>query len=196
MQRDARFGQQIRWFSNSGEKQNANDRKVLGLDASENSIRLVTMTPHIVLRSAFAAVLLAAAGGPSGDARAQSDNCRITRAAKCEKANLEGRDLRGANLRDANMKGAKLRGANLTGADLGGADFSEADMRFSNLGGTALYGTKFVNTDMTGAGLRFQDIKADTDLSGATMPDGKRCSSPSLGDCKNPSAAPPAPQRR
>ncbi|MBL8832738.1 MAG: pentapeptide repeat-containing protein [Rhodospirillales bacterium] len=132
----------------------------------------------------------------SSNAHAQSGTCRITRAAKCEGANLEGRDLRGANLRDANMKGAKLRGANLTGADLGGANFSEADMRFSNLAGAALFGTQFVNTDMTGAGLRFQDIRTDTDLSGAIMPDGKRCSTPSVGDCKNPSAAPPAPQRR
>lgn len=141
---------------------------------------------------ALAAICCVASSG----AQAQSSTCRIARAAKCEGANLEGRDLRGANLRDANMKGAKLRGANLTGADLGGANFSDADMRFSNLAGAALFGTQFVNTDMTGAGLRFQDIRTDTDLSGAIMPDGKRCSTPSVGDCKNPSAAPPAPQRR
>ncbi len=154
------------------------------------------MIPYIVLRIAAGSFLSLAIGCAIPDVLAQSSGCRITRGAKCEGADLEGRDLRGANLRDANMKGARLRGANLSGADLGGADFSDADMRFANLGGAALYGAKFVNTDMTGAGLRFQDLKADTDLSGATMPDGKRCSSPSLGDCKNPTAAPPAPQRR
>ncbi len=154
------------------------------------------MIRQLTARALIGAVLAFLCCGAATDARAQSDNCRITRAAKCEGANLEGRDLRGANLRNANMKGAKLRGANLTGADLGGADFSDADMRFSNLAGAALFGVLFVNTDLTGAGLRFQDIKSDTDLSGATMPDGKRCSTPSIGDCKNPSAAPPAPQRR
>ncbi len=144
----------------------------------------------------FWAALILLSWGALSQAHAQSDTCRIARAAKCEGANLEGRDLRGANLRDANMKGARLRGANLTGADLGGANFSDADMRFTNLAGAALFGVIFVNTDLTGAGLRFQDIRSDTDLSGATMPDGKRCSSPSIGDCKNPTAAPPAPQRR
>lgn len=144
----------------------------------------------------FWAALVLSSWGVVPQAHAQSDTCRIMRAAKCEGANLEGRDLRGANLRNANMKGAKLRGANLTGADLGGADFSDADMRFSNLAGAALFGVILINADLTGAGLRFQDIRSDTDLSGATMPDGKRCSSPSIGDCKNPTAAPPAPQRR
>jgi uncharacterized protein YjbI with pentapeptide repeats len=144
----------------------------------------------------FCAVFVLSSLGAASGVHAQSDTCRIMRAAKCEGANLEGRDLRGANLRNANMKGAKLRGANLTGADLGGADFSDADMRFANLAGAALFGVNFANTDLTGAGLRFQDIKSDTDLSGATMPDGKRCSSPSIGDCKNPTVAPPAPQRR
>lgn len=129
-------------------------------------------------------------------ALAQGAGCRIAREAKCEGADLEGRDLRGANLRNANLKGARLRGANLTGADLGGADFTDADMRFSNLGGAALFGTKFVNADLTGAGLRFQDIRTDTDLSGAIMPDSKRCSAPSVGDCKNPTPVPNAPQRR
>ena len=154
------------------------------------------MIRRLTARALIGAMLALLCCGAAPEARAQSDVCRITRDAKCEGANLEGRDLRGANLRNANMKGAKLRGANLTGADLGGADFSDADMRFSNLAGAALFGVLFVNADLTGAGLRFQDIKSDTDLSGATMPDGKRCSSPSLGDCKNPSAAPPAPQRR
>jgi uncharacterized protein YjbI with pentapeptide repeats len=143
----------------------------------------------------FSAILL---GGVAGlpDASAQGAGCRITRDAKCEGADLEGRDLRGANLRNANMRGARLRGANLAGADLGGADFSDADMRFANLGGAALFGTKLLNVDLTGAGLRFQDIRSDTDLSGAIMPDGKKCSSPSVGDCKNPTAAPNAPIRR
>ncbi len=154
------------------------------------------MIPHIILRVSAICILVLLVGATTPDAHAQNSSCRITRAAKCEGADLEGRDLRGANLRDANLRKAKLRGANLSGADLGGADFSEADMRFANLGGSALYGAKFVNTDLTGAGLRFTDIKSDTDLSGATMPDGKRCSTPSVGDCKNPSAAPPAPQRR
>lgn len=154
------------------------------------------MIPHIILRAATFCLLVLLAGATIRDTHAQGSSCRITRAAKCEGADLEGRDLRGANLRDANLRKARLRGANLSGADLGGADFSEADMRFTNLGGSALYGAKFVNADLTGAGLRFTDIKSDTDLSGATMPDGKRCSTPSIGDCKNPSAAPPAPQRR
>ncbi|MBL8807626.1 pentapeptide repeat-containing protein [Sphingomonas daechungensis] len=149
----------------------------------------------------FASLILVgiAAGGflilDQAPALAQSGACRIARDAKCEGANLEGRDLRGANLRNANLKGAKLRGANLSGADLGGADLSNSDMRFSNLGGVALFGSKLVNADLTGAGLRFQDIRTDTDLSGAIMPDGKRCSSPSIGDCKNPTAAGTSPPR-
>jgi uncharacterized protein YjbI with pentapeptide repeats len=147
-----------------------------------------------VLAMLVAGLTASAAFAPA--ANAQGDGCRIARSAKCEGANLEGRDLRGANLRDANMKKAKLRGANLAGADLGNADFSDTDMRFASLGGAALFGAKFVNADLTGAGLRFQDIRTDTDLSGAIMPDGKRCSTPSIGDCKNPTAAPPAPQRR
>jgi uncharacterized protein YjbI with pentapeptide repeats len=154
------------------------------------------MIRRVTKCAVFWAGLVLLSGGVVSDAYAQRDTCRIMRAAKCEGANLEGRDLRGANLRDANMKGARLRGANLTGADLGSANFSDADMRFANLAGAALFGVIFVNTDLTGAGLRFQDIKSDTDLSGATMPDGKRCASPSIGDCKNPTAAPPAPQRR
>lgn len=163
------------------------------LDASENSTKIARMFARLAV--AFVLIALVAAVVPDS-AEAQSDGCRITRAAKCEGANLEGRDLRGANLRDANLKKAKLRGANLAGADLGNADFSDTDMRFANLGGAALYGAKFVNADLTGAGLRFQDIRTDTDLSGAIMPDGKRCSTPSIGDCKNPTAAPQAPQRR
>jgi uncharacterized protein YjbI with pentapeptide repeats len=119
---------------------------------------------------------------------AQAQNaCRLQRDAKCAGANLEGRDMRGVNLRGADLKGARLRGANLAGADLGGADLSESDLRFANLGGAALFATKMVNADLTGAGLRFDDLRSDTDISGAVMPDGKRCQVPSIGECKNPS---------
>jgi uncharacterized protein YjbI with pentapeptide repeats len=128
-----------------------------------------------------------------GQADAQS-GCRVGPEANCEGANLEGRDLRGVNLRRANLRGANLRGANLAGADLGNADFSGADMRFVNLGGAALFGTKMVGTNLTGAGLRFQDLKSDTDVSRALMPDGKMCAEGSVGDCRNPTTPPP--QRR
>jgi uncharacterized protein YjbI with pentapeptide repeats len=135
---------------------------------------------------ALAAVLVLAAV----PADAQEATCRVQREAKCAGANLEGRDLRGANLRNADMKGAKLRGANMAGADLGGTDLTGADMRFANLGGAALFGTKLTNADLTGAGLRFSDLKPDTELSGTIMPDGKRCTPPSVGDCKNPTMPP------
>lgn len=137
-----------------------------------------------------AALAVYCAGGEAG---AQS-GCRIGPEAKCAGANLEGRDLRGANLRRGDFTGAKLSGANLAGADLGNADFSGADMRFANLGGAALFGTKMVGTNLTGAGLRFQDLKSDTDVSRALMPDGKMCAEGSVGDCRNPTTPPP--QRR
>lgn len=139
------------------------------------------------------AVAVVAAWGAAGEARAQS-GCRIGPEAKCAGANLEGRDLRGANLRRGDFTGANLRNANLAGADLGNADFSRADMRFANLGGAALFGTKMVGANLTGAGLRFQDLKSDTDVSRALMPDGKMCAEGSVGDCRNPTTPPP--QRR
>jgi hypothetical protein len=141
----------------------------------------------------FAAVLVLAAFGFRA-AHAQSVGCRVQREAKCAGANLEGRDMRGANMRNADFKGAKLRGANLSGADLGGADLTDADLRFANLGGAALFGTKMVNADLIGAGLRHADIRPDTDISNAVMPDGKRCQNPSVGDCKNPAPVPPGKQ--
>lgn len=141
----------------------------------------------------LAVMTVLAALGLSGQAGAQS-GCRVGPEASCEGANLEGRDLRGANLRRANLRGANLRSANLAGADLGNADLSGADMRFANLGGAALFGTRMVGTNLTGAGLRFQDLKSDTDLSRALMPDGKMCADASIGDCRNPTI--PSPQRR
>lgn len=140
-----------------------------------------------------AASLLALAAA-SLPATAQTAGCRLQRDAKCAGADLEGRDLRGVNMRNADLKGAKLRGANLSGADLGGADLTGADLRFANLGGVALFGTKMVNADLTGAGLRHADIRSDTDISNAVMPDGKRCQTPSVGDCKNPAPVPPGKQ--
>ncbi|MFM7346521.1 MAG: pentapeptide repeat-containing protein [Tagaea sp.] len=140
----------------------------------------------------FMAAVFAAAG-VAGEAGAQS-GCRIGPEAKCAGANLEGRDLRGANLRRGDFTGARLSGANLAGADLGNADFSGADMRFVNLGGAALFGTRMVGANLTGAGLRFQDLKSDTDVSRAVMPDGKMCADGSIGDCRNPTTPPP--QRR
>jgi uncharacterized protein YjbI with pentapeptide repeats len=151
------------------------------------------MTRYATSILSFAA-LLALAAATLPQAQAQNAGCRLQRDAKCAGANLEGRDMRGANMRNADLKGAKLRGANLSGADLGGADLTDADLRFANLGGAALFGTKMVNADLTGAGLRHADIRSDTDISNAVMPDGKRCQSPSVGDCKNPAPVPPGKQ--
>jgi fucose permease len=55
------------------------------------------------------------------------------------------------NLSRANLSGAKLRGAELAGADLSGADLSGADLSGADLSATVLI---------------------QTDLRGATMPDG------------------------
>lgn len=146
-----------------------------------------------MLRSLLGLLAFATILAISPQAQAQNA-CRLQRDAKCAGADLEGRDLRGINLRGADLKGAKLRGANLAGADLGGADLSDADLRFANLGGAALFSTKMVNADLTGAGLRYADLRSDTDISGAVMPDGKRCQTPSIGDCKNPAPVPPGRQ--
>jgi uncharacterized protein YjbI with pentapeptide repeats len=146
-----------------------------------------------MFRALVCLLLMATMVGASPSAIAQN-SCRVQREAKCAGADLEGRDLRGVNLRGADLKGARLRGANLSGADLGGADLSDADLRFANLGGAALFATKMVNADLTGAGLRHADLRSDTDISGAVMPDGKRCSTPSVGDCKNPAPVPPGRQ--
>jgi uncharacterized protein YjbI with pentapeptide repeats len=139
----------------------------------------------------MAAITMALALGAISGVDAQSQGaCRPGPEAKCAGANLEGRDLRGVNLRRADFTGAKLTGANLAGADLGNAIFSGADLRFSNLGGAALFGTKLMGANLTGAGLRFQDLKSDTDVSRAVMPDGKMCAEGSVGECKNPTTPP------
>jgi uncharacterized protein YjbI with pentapeptide repeats len=141
--------------------------------------------------ASFAVVGLCLAAGIDAAQGQTSSACTIGPEAQCAGANLEGRDLRGSNLRRANLKGANLRGANLAGADLGNADLSGADMRFTNLGGAALFGTKFIGANMKDAGLRYQDLKSDTDVSRAIMPDGKMCADASVGDCRNPTVPPP-----
>lgn len=171
-------------------------RKTGKLTVSVRSISGMAMR-NAKVATVAAAMVLCIGGGT--DARGQgagaaSGDCRIGPEARCAGANLEGRDLRGANLRRGDFTGARLNGANLAGADLGNADFSRADMRFANLGGAALFGTKLIGTNLTGAGLRFQDLKSDTDVSRALMPDGKMCGEGSVGDCKNPTVPPP--QRR
>lgn len=159
-------------------------RRTLGLarlfETQRESFSMKSFLRSFLSLSALA-VLLAVS-----TAAAAQTSCRLQREAKCAGANLEGRDLRGVNLRGADLRGARLSSANLAGADLGGADLSDSDLRFANLGGAALFATKMVNADLTGAGLRMADLRSDTDMSGAVMPDGKRCQTPSIGECKNP----------
>lgn len=49
------------------------------------------------------------------------------------------------------------------------------------------------DADLTGAGPRFLDVRSDTDLSRARMPDGTMCAAGSVGACRPPA---PSTQRR
>ncbi|MBL0932890.1 MAG: hypothetical protein IBJ15_22620, partial [Alphaproteobacteria bacterium] len=71
-------------------------------------------------------------------------------------------------------------------------DLTDADMRFVNMGGVALFATKLTGANLKDAGLRYQDLKSDTEISRAIMPDGKMCAEGSVGDCRNPTVPPPA----
>lgn len=125
------------------------------------------------------------------------------------RANLSEADLGEADLREANLKGANLRGVNLRGATLINADLSQVDLTDACLNGAKLHGAnlteanlknanlksaslvkaKLIGTDLTNADLDranlYQAVVSSVKLKntifyGATMPNGKVFSHPSL----------------
>ena len=99
--------------------------------------------------------------------------------ASWENAKLSYVDLRGVDFSEANMKGADLECADLEGVILDGTD-----LRGANLKGARLKGARFRTHDNFKYGFsgdtapNFEDLSDDeiahkTNLSGATLPDGK-----------------------
>ena len=96
-------------------------------------------------------------------------------------ANLEGVDLisanmQGANLFEINLQDADLAEIHLEGADLRFAELQESFMLFAilegaDLKGTNLQGADLGQTNLLGASLQ-SALFQDTNLSGATLPDG------------------------
>ena len=89
----------------------------------------------------------------------------------------------GVNWSGCNKNGVRVPGANLSGANLSGAllgpterylpDFSNANLSGANFNGAQIRGANFMGAN----------------LSGAIWTDGKICSTPSIGVCRNPTAA-------
>ena len=121
-------------------------------------------------------------------------NARLSKV-RLARANLNEADLGEADLREANLKGANLRGANLRGAtlintDLRQADLTDANLTNANLKSASLIKAKLIRTDLTNADLDRANLAyavvssvklKNTTLYGATMPNGKVFSPPSLG---------------
>lgn len=136
-------------------------------------------------------------------------NARLSKV-RLARANLNEADLGEADLREANLRGANLRGANLRGATLINTDLSQADLTDACLNGAKLHGTNLTEANLTNANLKSASLikaklirtdltNADLDranlyqavvssvklkntiLYGATMPNGKVFSPPTLG---------------
>jgi len=101
------------------------------------------------------------------------------RGAYLEGANLEDAEMHHAYLSEALLQNANLMGANLQGANLSNAIMHHSNLQGANLKSANLFGTVFDGANLEGANLQgtIQMEKAflhETNLKGATMPDGTK----------------------
>ena len=97
-------------------------------------------------------------------------------------ADLARTDLTGANLNGANLNGANLYLANLSGASLAFTDLALANLHGTNFNGASLVGADFYGawlksanlsyTDLTGVSNVSTAIWTNSNLYGATLPNG------------------------